>query len=443
MPQSVCPREFEGELKFWGFEVDDMEACCLNKLRKFNDEFAQIQAFGRSLPGTPKFISKTSSLREKIWFVLDNQVSSNYARAYLILALFFVSLSMVTLSLSTVNACKERPSPKEIRQFLSKRASKLEIAIVDQHFDKKINFKIPPRAKRVDDNDPGSGRNQTGNNTESIRSVNGNPGSNRVRKGSANKMNESASDLLGRLPRAIFSKYGVWNLRRKSRILATIDCVVLSFFMIEMILRFVTCPDRINYFRSFFNILDAVINVSAIVDMMVMTLDIERALSGNDIQILFYFQVLRILRILRIVKNVPAIQVLVYSFRSSYKDLCVLLLYVAITTVLFGSALYCVEDSKNIEDIPQAFWLSLITMTTVGYGDVTPKTTPGKVIASLCAITGIMLLALVIPVFISTFINLYEYAKCKRVGPHRRSEKLPINCIEPESNGEIIKICWK
>ena len=76
-------------------------------------------------------------------------------------------------------------------------------------------------------------------------------------------------------------------------------------------------------------------------------------------------QVVRILRFFRLVKDVTGFKVLLFSVKSSYKDLLLLLLYIAISVSMFSSVVYFCEE-KNMKSIPDACWWVIVTMTTVG-----------------------------------------------------------------------------
>ena len=90
-----------------------------------------------------------------------------------------------------------------------------------------------------------------------------------------------------------------------------------------------------------------------------------------------------------------------------------LIFFLAIAVILFSSAIYYAENGHNpmFRSIPDAFWYSLVTMTTVGYGDKSPITFVGKVIGSLCAISGVLTIALPVPVIVSNFEFFYKRLK--------------------------------
>ena len=71
----------------------------------------------------------------------------------------------------------------------------------------------------------------------------------------------------------------------------------------------------------------------------------------------------------------------------------------------------------HFDSIPDAFWWAIVTMTTVGYGDMHPITLPGKIIGSICALSGILCLALPVPVIVSNFMYFYQRTKANK---HRR-----------------------
>ena len=89
-----------------------------------------------------------------------------------------------------------------------------------------------------------------------------------------------------------------------------------------------------------------------------------------------------------------------------------------VLAVTFGSLVFYMEfDHENVQikNIPEGIWFAIITMTTVGYGDVVPVTNMGKVTGACCAIMGILCMSFPVPVFVSHFNYLYNMEKneCK------------------------------
>jgi voltage-gated potassium channel Kch len=127
------------------------------------------------------------------------------------------------------------------------------------------------------------------------------------------------------------------------------------------------------------------------------------------LDILVYLQQLRVFRLLRVVQHVAAIEVLGFCFKSNVKEIMVLMLFLFVGVNFFANVLFFLEQ-KNVSSIPHAWWWGLITMTTVGYGDIYPVTAAGRIVGAFCAVCGVIVLALIIPLFVNNFISLYELA---------------------------------
>ena len=88
-----------------------------------------------------------------------------------------------------------------------------------------------------------------------------------------------------------------------------------------------------------------------------------------------------------------------------------LVFFLCLSAVLFSSALFYAEREINAEtfpSIPETFWYSIVTMTTIGYGDKVPMTFVGKLIGGACAISGVLAIALPVPVVVANFERFYK-----------------------------------
>ena len=303
------------------------------------------------------------------------------------MVIFFVALSILTLSIATISGLKVSPTKQEVLKYVSYEGTHVDIGIIKK-FLNSISDDVDLTSYLYDyyyDNDDDDDNNNTSSNST-----------------------EDDDDEEER--KNVIYKLNLHSLKKKAKLLVICEYVVLVFFTIEQIARLATCPSIASYYKSALNVLDTVILLLAYAQIIIENFKADELFSNKGYEFLLYFQMLRILRILRIIRNITAIQVLVYCVRKSYKDFLVLLLYISIAMVIFGSLFYFAEASDRIRNIPEAFWLCIITMTTVGYGDLYPESLGGKIVGGFCALTGVLLLSLIIPVFVGTFVSAYEHA---------------------------------
>ena len=190
------------------------------------------------------------------------------------------------------------------------------------------------------------------------------------------------------------------------------DQVCLMFFTAELLVRLLTCPSFWKFFISVLNILDIIIIVALLIAFGLEHHPFEIVSSDRVFWVYVVCKsmvILRIVRLFRLTRDVGGLKVLMLAVKSTIKQLLLLGASVFITVVLFSSVMYYVEfeeGGSSFSNIPITIWWSLITVTTVGYGDVTPSTYIGYIIACFCAVFGILLVAMPITIVASTFSEL-------------------------------------
>jgi voltage-gated potassium channel len=157
-------------------------------------------------------------------------------------------------------------------------------------------------------------------------------------------------------------------------------------FTIEYLLRLWTVRRPLYYARSFFGVVDL---------LAILPTWISIAVPGA--QALLVVRVLRLLRIFRILKLARFLneaKTLTTALRSSARKITVFLLSVATIVVIMGSVMFVVEGPENgFTSIPVSMYWTVVTLTTVGYGDIAPRTALGQTIASLVMILGYGIIA--------------------------------------------------
>ena len=193
----------------------------------------------------------------------------------------------------------------------------------------------------------------------------------------------------------------VKNIRKKISIVPSIfkenweaydviEVVTSLYFLVELIIRFYCCPNKVRFFKGILNIFDIVLVVTQMLRYILAYRyrDDPDGVYQLEYELLMYLQIFRVVRLFRIIENVTAFKVLQFSVRNGKKDLGVMLMYVIVAMVILGNFVYFVEDVEDFPSIPASFYWSIITMTTVGYGDMYPKTAIGLYSINLFRLIG-------------------------------------------------------
>ncbi|OJH34855.1 ion transporter [Cystobacter ferrugineus] len=159
-----------------------------------------------------------------------------------------------------------------------------------------------------------------------------------------------------------------------------------GLFTLEYVLRLLSVKRPLRYALSFFGLVDLLAILPSVLSLM---------LPG--MQSLLVVRVLRLLRVFRVLKLASFLgeaDVLLTALRASRRKIIVFLGAVLSTVVIMGAVMYMVEGRANgFDSIPRGMYWAIVTMTTVGYGDLSPKTVPGQFIASVLMIMGYGILA--------------------------------------------------
>ena len=163
-------------------------------------------------------------------------------------------------------------------------------------------------------------------------------------------------------------------------------------FTIEYILRLFSAPNRFRYTFSFFGIVD-----------LLSVLPSYLSLIFGGVQFLLVIRILRILRIFRVLKLNTYMQqagFLASALKTSQQKITVFFLSLVLLVTIFGSVAYVVEGPENgFTSIPISIYWAVVTVTTTGYGDMSPKTPIGQAIASMVMITGYAIIAVPTGIF--------------------------------------------
>ena len=176
--------------------------------------------------------------------------------------------------------------------------------------------------------------------------------------------------------------------------------------------RFVSCPDFLDFIRSSVNIIDFVATLSFYIDLVLA----HFASHLENADVLEFFSIIRILRLFKLTRHSSGLKILLQTFRASAKELMLLVFFLVLGIIIFASLVYYAEriapnPHNDFKSIPLGLWWALVTMTTVGFGDMVPKTYLGMFVGALCALGGVLTVALPVPVIVSNFEMYYSHTQ--------------------------------
>lgn len=200
-------------------------------------------------------------------------------------------------------------------------------------------------------------------------------------------------------------------------------------FTIEYILRLWITPQKRKYVFSFFGVIDLLSTLPTYLGLVIT--------GAHPLVVLRSFRLLRVFRIFKLARFVGEAAQLRKALKSSQPKIIVFITAVSIIVVIMGTIMYIIEGGSNgFTSIPKSIYWAIVTLTTVGYGDIAPVTVIGQSIAALIMILGYAIIA------VPTGIVTAEIGKSMynaKIGNAKTCE----NCkfIELDSNANFCKNC--
>lgn len=205
-----------------------------------------------------------------------------------------------------------------------------------------------------------------------------------------------------------------------------IEWVVTILFSVEYLLRIFTTKKPLKYIISFYGIIDLLSVLPTYLSLIIV--------GSQYLLVIRILRLLRVFRVLKLVRFTSASSMLSQSLRSSRHKILVFLGAVFTMVVIMGSFMYLIEGPEHgFTSIPRSIYWSIVTLTTVGYGDISPQTALGQGLASIIMIIGYSIIA------VPTGIITAEFA---RTAKHPTNTQVCSNC-HWEKHDDDAKFCKK
>ncbi|XP_069617829.1 A-type voltage-gated potassium channel KCND3 isoform X2 [Ranitomeya imitator] len=208
-----------------------------------------------------------------------------------------------------------------------------------------------------------------------------------------------------------------------------LDTACVMIFTVEYLLRLFAAPSRYRFMRSVMSIIDVVAIMPYYIGL-VMT-------NNEDVSGAFVtLRVFRVFRIFKFSRHSQGLRILGYTLKSCASELGFLLFSLTMAIIIFATVMFYAEkgsSSSKFTSIPASFWYTIVTMTTLGYGDMVPKTIAGKIFGSICSLSGVLVIALPVPVIVSNFSRIYH--QNQRADKRRAQKKARLARIRVAKTG--------
>ncbi|XP_017121010.1 LOW QUALITY PROTEIN: uncharacterized protein LOC108141908 [Drosophila elegans] len=452
-PTDVCGPLFEEELEFWGLDSNQVEPCCwstysihrdtqntlaiLDKLdieneKPTEEQIARLFGFEEALSNGE--LNCWQRLKPKIWAMFDEPSSSTGAKIVAGMSVFFIFVSVISFCLKTHPGFRvDLPSgpddhahgpgagvpphghdpmgepPQTHHQY-------------HQHSITPPSGSIGPTFRVTNYTSYGSGNFTAPGQATPIATIKGGQRQRLKRNTNGSSLNEFIEEQLlghsGKRKHGWIETYG-----QPHEAFFYVELVCNVWFFIEVIIRLIVSPNLWQFIKSPVNIIDFTATLSFYTDVM------QR--MGEYTGLLEAFSIVRIMRLFKLTRHSPGLRILIHTFKASAKELTLLVFFLVLGIVFFASLAYYAEKLQDNPDnqfksIPLGLWWAIVTMTTVGYGDVAPKTYPGMFVGALCALAGVLTIALPVPVIVSNFSMFYSHTQARSKLPKKRRRVLPV-----------------
>lgn len=195
------------------------------------------------------------------------------------------------------------------------------------------------------------------------------------------------------------------------------EYIITIVFTVEYIIRIYCSPKPKKYIFSFFGIIDLLSTLPIYLSFIFK--------GAHYFLVIRAFRLIRIFRIFRLFNFLNEGQILLLSLKESVRKIIVFFFFVVILVISIGTLMYILEGSQpktQFDNIPNSIYWAVVTMTTVGYGDITPVTPFGKFLSAIVMLIGYTIIAVPTGIVSASMIKQYRIADrlecphCRQIG---------------------------
>ncbi|XP_074060762.1 voltage-gated potassium channel regulatory subunit KCNG3 isoform X1 [Macrotis lagotis] len=211
------------------------------------------------------------------------------------------------------------------------------------------------------------------------------------------------------------SRYSAGPGREPSGI---IEAICIGWFTAECIVRFIISKNKCEFVKRPLNIIDLLAITPYYISVLMTVFTGENSQLQRAGVTLRVLRMMRIFWVIKLARHFIGLQTLGLTLKRCYREMVMLLVFICVAMAIFSALSQLLEHGLDLEtsnkdyaSIPAACWWVIISMTTVGYGDMYPITVPGRILGGVCVVSGIVLLALPITFIYHSFVQCYHELK--------------------------------
>ncbi|CAE8667339.1 unnamed protein product [Polarella glacialis] len=189
--------------------------------------------------------------------------------------------------------------------------------------------------------------------------------------------------------------------------------VLDGVFSLEVALRFWACPNRMFFFLNGFNIIDLIASVCPLLAETATggLVSLDEAAMNENYWLMILICSIPILRLLKLLRRFESFRLFLQAFRLAIEAMPVLIYNLVVLVLFFSSIIYIAEPKGGIDGIdsfPRALWFTIVTVGTVGYGDVTPQSSAGTVAAAMLIVVSALYMAIPLGIVGKAFGSVWD-----------------------------------